>query len=177
MEQFKIMKTGDSTSTSDTKLACSPWRTLPLELHFMILEHIFAKYHQSNDDYNFIQAKNVLPMLTVCKAWYPYARRMFYREIYFYKPSTYYRFATSILKGLRKDLGKLIKKVIFQVPWAYSPTVLRFASIERVVGVISICCPYISTVEIRTGDCAFGTLVETVSEIGKQPIISYCQTL
>ncbi|KAF8419463.1 hypothetical protein EV426DRAFT_615551 [Tirmania nivea] len=71
----------------------------------------------------------------------------------------YYRFATSLLqgpaKGMGKDVGRLVRKVIFDVPreenvhrgvFIYKA---RFASIPRAIEAILCCCPLIMWIEIR----------------------------
>jgi len=71
----------------------------------------------------------------------------------------YYHFVTSLLqgppKGMGKDISRLVRKVIFDVPreenihWGiflYKP---RFASISRAIEAILHCCPLITWIEIR----------------------------
>ncbi|KAF8435852.1 hypothetical protein BGX38DRAFT_1216481 [Terfezia claveryi] len=132
---------------------------VPLELQYIILHHVFSNYHGSNAAYRFTAPGDVLTTFLVCRAWYAYARKLFYREIYFCKPLMYYRFATSLLqglpKGMGKDVGRLVRKVIFDVPREENvhrgvfPHKPRFASISRAIEAILRCCPLITWIEIR----------------------------
>ena len=132
---------------------------LPLEIQYIILDLLFHNYHYSNAAYRPTSPSDVLTTFLVCKTWYAYARKLFYHEIYFCEPLMYYRFATSLLqglpKGMGKDVGRLVRKVIFDVPreenvhrdiFLYKP---RFASISRAIEAILRCCPIITWIEIR----------------------------
>jgi len=132
---------------------------LPLEVQYIILDYVFLKYHHSNAAYRFIPPEDVLKIFLVCRTWYGHAKKLFYSEVYFFKPLKYYRFATSLLqgppKGMGKDLARLVRKVIFEVPREENvfrsiiASKVRFASIPRAIEAILRCTPLITWVEIR----------------------------
>ena len=150
--------------------------SLALEIQYMVLDHTFFNYHYSNAAYRFTPPDDVLTAFQVCRAWYAHAQKLFYCEIYFYKPLMYYRFATSLLqgppKGMGKDIGRLVRKVIFEVPREENIhrsvflTRPRFASISRAIEAILRCCPLITWIEIR-GCFAGGIETTAVSKLSQ----------
>ena len=129
--------------------------TFPLELQYMILDQLFLEYHAATETYKVIPARDVLPTLSVCKAWNRYGSRLFYRKIFFHEYLMYYKFATSLLrgapKGLARHLARLVEEVVFIVPQEVSFDFRkpRFASVPKAVEAVLRCCPRLRTIDIR----------------------------
>ncbi|KAF8428541.1 hypothetical protein EV426DRAFT_584732 [Tirmania nivea] len=105
---------GRIISHSTTEAELSNIAALPREIQFSILDLYIQKYHDAGRE-GYQLAKGVLTLLLVCKAWYNYGSRKFYKRVFFGRAFLYFKFAKHLQSENGVKIRKLVKEVVFEL--------------------------------------------------------------
>jgi len=101
-------------SQSAAEVERSNTNVLPRELQFSILDLLIQQYHDAGRE-GYQLAKGTLTLLFVCKAWYSYGSRKFYKRVFFGRAFLYFKFAKHLQSENAVRIRKLVKEVVFEL--------------------------------------------------------------
>jgi len=101
-------------SQSTTEAELPNIGSLPREIQFSILDLLIQKYHDAGRD-GYQHAKGVLTLLLVCKRWYRYGSRKFYKRVFFGRAFQYFKLAKHLQSENGVGIRKLVKEVVLEL--------------------------------------------------------------